>query len=88
MAIEKRLIEKIRQARRKAPYGRSRNDQVALDARLYLKDEIASILSLIKEFQRTILKDSQKHVDTIMTGLHAPSEGSARSLRSSSSCLL
>ena len=68
MAIEKHLIEKIGKLGGKLHTGRSRNDQVALDERLYLKDEIASILSLIKEFQRTIFEIAKKHVDTIMPG--------------------
>src|SRR3972149_3772318 len=54
MAIEKRLIEKIGRLGGKIHTGRARNDQVALDERVYLKDEIVSILALIKEFQKTV----------------------------------
>src|SRR3990170_1193530 len=68
MAIEKRLIEKIGKLGGKLHTGRSRNDQVALDERLYLKDEIVSILALIKEFQKTVFEIARKHVDTIMPG--------------------
>src|SRR3990170_5374591 len=68
MAIEKRLIEKIGRLGGKLHTGRSRNDQVALDERLYLKDEIVSILALIKEFQKTVFEIARKHVDTIMPG--------------------
>ncbi|MFZ3073390.1 MAG: argininosuccinate lyase [Thermodesulfobacteriota bacterium] len=67
-AIEKRLIEKIGKLGGKLHTGRSRNDQIVLDERLYLKDEIASILALIKEFQKTIFEIAKKHVDTVMPG--------------------
>lgn len=67
-AIEKRLTSKIGKPGGKLHTGRSRNDQVALDERLYLKDEIASILALIKEFQKAVFEIAKKHVDTMMPG--------------------
>src|SRR3990170_8331664 len=47
MAIEARLIEKVGEAGAKLHTGRSRNDQVALDLRLYVRDEIGEVRRLI-----------------------------------------
>ncbi|MBI5598319.1 MAG: argininosuccinate lyase [Deltaproteobacteria bacterium] len=68
MAVEKRLTEKIGAAGGKLHTGRSRNDQVSLDERLYLKDEINGILALIRELQRALVEVSKKNLDCIMPG--------------------
>jgi argininosuccinate lyase len=47
---------------------RSRNDQVAVDLRLYLRDEIADIYSLVKELAVTLLNMAREHTETIMPG--------------------
>lgn len=68
MAIEKRLIEKIGQIGGKLHTARSRNDQVALDVRLYLRDEIKELQNLIKSLQKTLANLAKKNLDCIMPG--------------------
>jgi argininosuccinate lyase len=68
MNIEAALIKKIGSAGRKLHTARSRNDQVALDMRLYLREETKQILSLIINLQKTILQTAGRHVNTIMPG--------------------
>ncbi|MFX7178455.1 lyase family protein, partial [Acinetobacter baumannii] len=48
--------------------GRSRNDQVATDIRLYLRDEIDDILKLLERLQKGLLGLAAKNVNTIMPG--------------------
>jgi argininosuccinate lyase len=68
MNIESLLIEQIGDIGKKLHTGRSRNDQVALDLRMYLKDEIDEISSLIIALQRVLLDMAKEHQDTIMPG--------------------
>ncbi len=68
MAVEKRLISLIGGTGKKLHTARSRNDQVALDARLYLRDEIKNIISLIEKFQKTLVLLAKKNIDVIMPG--------------------
>ncbi|GBE04067.1 argininosuccinate lyase [bacterium BMS3Abin09] len=68
MNIEHALIKKIGPVGGKVHTARSRNDQVSLDLRLYLRDEINAILKLIKAFQKAFLKIAEKNIDTIMPG--------------------
>ena len=68
MNIEHALIKKIGAAGKKIHTARSRNDQVALDMRLYLRDEIREILKLIKGLQKAIVTSAEKHIDIIMPG--------------------
>ena len=68
MAIEKRLIEKIGPVGGKLHTARSRNDQVALDVRLYLRDEIKEIQSLIRDLQKALVNVAKKNLDCIMPG--------------------
>jgi argininosuccinate lyase len=68
MNIEAALVKKIGPAGKKLHTARSRNDQVTLDLRLYLREETRSIISLITKLQRTILKISGEHLNTIMPG--------------------
>lgn len=68
MNIEARLIEKIGTVGGKLHTARSRNDQVALDLRLYLRNEIKEIESLIKRLQSSLLKKAEENIDTIMPG--------------------
>ncbi|RYZ82427.1 MAG: argininosuccinate lyase, partial [Moraxellaceae bacterium] len=64
MNIEARLTDRIGITGKKLHTGRSRNDQVATDIRLYLRDEIDSLLSLLKKLQTGILGLAAKHTDT------------------------
>jgi len=68
MNIEKILISRIGDAGKKLHTGRSRNDQVALDIRMYLKDEINTIIDMLKDLQRTIIVISENNLDTILPG--------------------
>lgn len=66
--IEKLLIEKIGENGKKLHTARSRNDQVALDIRLYLKDEIKNIQKQIITLISTLLHLQKEHTETIMPG--------------------
>jgi len=68
MHIERRLIEKIGAVGGKLHTARSRNDQVALDVRLYLRHEIQAIQQEIRQLQRTLLGLAERHLDVIMPG--------------------
>ncbi len=68
MNIEKALNKKIGDTAGKLHTARSRNDQIALDLRLYLKDETRNVFELIKKLQRTLIKLAGKHVNTLMPG--------------------
>jgi argininosuccinate lyase len=68
MNIEKRLTDRIGIAGKKLHTGRSRNDQVATDVRLYLRDEIDVIAKELKRLQGNILDHAAREADTIMPG--------------------
>lgn len=68
MNIEKILISRIGDAGKKLHTGRSRNDQVALDLRMYLKMEIDTIKGMLIELQKTLLHICEQHLDTILPG--------------------
>ncbi len=66
MNIEQVLIERIGDTGKKLHTGRSRNDQVALDMRMYLKEEVISIKNMVIDLQRTLLDLAKQHTRTIM----------------------
>lgn len=66
MNLEKLLILKVGDVGKKLHTGRSRNDQVALDIRLYMRDELETIDGLIKNLQQVILDMAGENLDTIM----------------------
>ena len=68
MNIEKILIDRIGDTGKKLHTGRSRNDQVALDLRLYLRDETKVIIAELKTLLLTILELSEQHLNTVMPG--------------------
>ncbi|MDW7672963.1 MAG: argininosuccinate lyase [Bacillota bacterium] len=68
MNIEKLLTEKIGAVGKKLHTARSRNDQVALDVRLYLREEIIQIEVLLKELILALMKVASDNLDTIMPG--------------------
>ncbi|MDD5274698.1 MAG: argininosuccinate lyase [Methylovulum sp.] len=68
MNIEARLTDLIGIAGKKLHTGRSRNDQVATDIRLYLRSEIVHITAELSRLQRAILDLAEQHADTIMPG--------------------
>jgi len=68
MAIESRLIEKVGEAGRKLHTARSRNDQVALDMRLFTKEAIADTLDNIRALQKTLLDLAEANKSVVMPG--------------------
>ncbi|HOQ08039.1 MAG TPA: argininosuccinate lyase [Clostridiales bacterium] len=68
MNIEKILIERIGDTGKKLHTGRSRNDQVALDLRMYLRYEVSAIRSMLLELLSVLLEISEKNTNTIMPG--------------------
>ncbi len=68
MAIEAALIEKTGDIGKKLHTGRSRNDQVATDIRLWMRDEIEIIQAKITLLQKAFVKLAQKYADNIMPG--------------------
>ncbi|MCI9419967.1 MAG: argininosuccinate lyase [Eubacterium sp.] len=66
--VEANLIERIGEAGKKLHTGRSRNDQVALDMKLYTRDEIVALNDLLKELLLTIHNTMKNHVTTYMPG--------------------
>ncbi len=68
MYVEHRLIEKIGKVGGKLHTGRSRNEQVALDLRLYLRDEIGQIVDEIWNLQDALLDQAESHLDAVMPG--------------------
>jgi len=68
MAVETRLTEIIGPLGGKLHTGRSRNDQVALDIRLYLKDELYEIISLLHGLKKTLVDVAAANADCVMPG--------------------
>lgn len=68
MNIETILTERIGDAGKKLHTGRSRNDQVALDLRMYLRDEVDEISEMLASAMKTVLDIAEENVDTIMPG--------------------
>jgi len=68
MNVETMLIEKIGDVGKKLHTGRSRNDQVALDVRMYLKDEIVYIIQQLLELENTLIRLAEENLYTIMPG--------------------
>lgn len=68
MNIEKLLTERIGDAGKKLHTGRSRNDQVALDLRLFLREEIDNTVDLLATLVDTLLNLASNHLETWMPG--------------------
>jgi argininosuccinate lyase len=68
MAIERRLIEIIGEVGKKLHTGRSRNDQVVLDVRLFLKNEITEIIKQLDFLTNSMLKIAEENKDVVMAG--------------------
>ena len=66
MAIENALIKKIGAAAKKLHTGRSRNDQVATDLRLWLRDQIDLLKSKITNLQEVLVSQAAKYTDDVM----------------------
>ncbi len=68
MNIESLLIKKIGDTGKKLHTGRSRNDQVATDLRLYLKKDISEVLNNLSVLQKVLIKIAQENISVIMPG--------------------
>ena len=66
--IERRLIELVGPVGGKLHSGRSRNDQIATDIRLFCKDAISNILVLLKRFQKTLVDQAEANIDVMLPG--------------------
>ncbi|MDW8336606.1 MAG: argininosuccinate lyase [Tepidimonas sp.] len=66
--IEARLTQLVGDAGKRLHTGRSRNDQVATDVRLWLRDEIDALLGLLRELQAVLVEVAERHVDVILPG--------------------
>ena len=64
--VEANLIKRIGDAGKKLHTGRSRNDQVALDMKIYTRDEIDTVDSLLTNLLKVLLKQMEKNTDTYM----------------------
>ncbi|HET6472344.1 MAG TPA: argininosuccinate lyase [Pseudomonadales bacterium] len=68
MNVESRLIELVGEVGKRLHTGRSRNDQVATDVRLYLRDEIDTLRASMTQLLGALLDLAERHADTIMPG--------------------
>jgi len=68
MFIEAELTKRLGDVGKRLHTARSRNDQVAVDIRLYLRDEISQIYDLVKELAAAIVKMAKEHTETVMPG--------------------
>lgn len=68
MGVEALLTEKIGDAAKKIHSGKSRNDQVATDVRMYVIDEVHEILGILKNFMQELTAIAEEHLTVIMPG--------------------
>jgi argininosuccinate lyase len=68
MFVESELTKRLGDTGKRLHTARSRNDQVALDIRMYLKDEIKEIIPMIKELIKVLCDIAENNLDTIMPG--------------------
>lgn len=67
-AVEQALIEKVGSLGEKLHTGRSRNDQVSLDVRLYVRDAVGRVITLIRDLQKAVIGLAEKNLDLILPG--------------------
>lgn len=68
MAIERRLIEKIGPVGGKLHTARSRNDQIALDLRLYVRHAAAEVRERLRRLREVLARIAERHIDTVLPG--------------------
>lgn len=68
MAVEKALIARVGEPGKKLHTGRSRNDQIALDLRLFIREEIENVKNALKDLRRTLIELAKKELNTVMPG--------------------
>ena len=67
--IERRLFELIGEAAKRMHTGRSRNDQVATDTRLFLKEQTVDLIARLKSLQKSLVAQAKVHTTTLMPGV-------------------
>ena len=87
MNIEARLIEKVGEVGGKLHTARSRNDQVALDLRLFTKEAITDTLLSLKEFQQALISLAEANKECSYAGIYPFAAGAAGLAGSSPSSL-
>jgi len=68
MNVERMLIDKIGNVAKKLHTGRSRNDQVSTDLRMYVKEEIINVIGLLKELQTALISMAEDNINIIVPG--------------------
>ncbi len=68
MFVEAELTRRIGDTGKKLHTARSRNDQVALDVRLYLRDEVCEVLDMLRSLVKTVVDTAEKYKDAVMPG--------------------
>jgi argininosuccinate lyase len=68
MAVEAILTERIGDAGKRLHTARSRNDQVATDTRLWLREEMLADIGLLNDLRRVLVETAKEHMDTVMPG--------------------
>jgi len=68
MHIESRLFEIVGKVAQKLHTARSRNDQVALDVRMYLRDALAELIQRLRRWQRLLIELAKTHIDVLIPG--------------------
>src|SRR5690606_6120678 len=66
--IEAALVKKIGPAGKRLHTGRSRNDQIATDVRLWTRDQVDTIITLLRALQSALVGLAEKHIDVILPG--------------------
>ena len=77
--VEGKLIDKVGQLGKKLHTGRSRNDQVATDLKLWCKDTVVELLSANRQLQSALVETAQQNQDAVMPGYTRPA-GDVRAL--------
>ena len=86
--MEANLIDRIGDAGKKLHTGRSRNDQVALDMKLYVRDEIKELDELVKKLLVTLNKIMEENLHTLCRGFNPSAESTADHAGTSYGCVL
>ncbi|MCI8913073.1 MAG: argininosuccinate lyase, partial [Lawsonibacter sp.] len=68
MNIESILTQRVGDAGKRLHTARSRNDQVAVDTRLYVKEEIPVLIGLVLDLEEVLVKKAKDHLETVMPG--------------------
>ena len=73
--IEGELTRRLGETGKRLHTARSRNDQVALDIRMYLKEEIIELINWIKQLIKVLLKKADENLETVMPRIYAFAKG-------------